>query len=177
MPGADPSLFVCLLLEHQSALLRYILPLVGNLDDAQDVFQQTALALWQKFGQYDPARPFLPFAKRFAHNEVLMHYRNKQKHTSRATFLTKELIETLAEEQAEQDPGEPRRLALQSCLEALPEADRRLLDERYSESGKTIDRLAGETGRKANVLYKALARIRRQLLRCVSEKLALAQGT
>ena len=62
MPAEGPSAFVRLLLEHQGALLRYILPLVGNLDDAQDVLQQTALALWQKFGQYDPSLPFLPFA-------------------------------------------------------------------------------------------------------------------
>jgi RNA polymerase sigma-70 factor (ECF subfamily) len=164
---------VSLLLEHQNALLRYILPLVGNLDDAQDVLQQTALALWQKFDQYDHARPFLPFARRFAHNEVLMHHRRKR----RFTFLTAELIDTLAEQQPEQEPGAQRRLALESCLELLPEADRLLLDERYSPSGKTIDQLAAETGQSANVLYKALARIRRQLLHCVSQKLGLAQGS
>jgi RNA polymerase sigma-70 factor, ECF subfamily len=174
MAGADPSLFVRLLLQHQSALLRYILPLVGNLDDAQDVLQQTALALWQKFDQYDPGRPFLPLARQFAHNEVLMHHRRRRKYT----FLTTELIETLAGRPEEQESGRQQRcLALQTCVEMLPEADRRLLDERYSESGKTIQQLAGETGQKANVLYKALARIRRQLLDCVAQKVGLAEGT
>jgi RNA polymerase sigma-70 factor (ECF subfamily) len=172
MAEADPSLFVCLLLRHQNALLRYLLPLVGNLDDAQDVLQQTALALWQKFDQYDPGRPFLPFAKRFAYNEVLMHHRKKRRYK----FLTRELIETLVEQQ-EEDLSAQRRLALQGCLEMLPETDRLLLDERYSESGKTIQQLASDTGQKANVLYKALARIRRQLLDCVSQKLRVAQGT
>jgi RNA polymerase sigma-70 factor (ECF subfamily) len=173
MAGADPSLFVCLLLRHQNALLRYILPLVGNLDDAQDVLQQTALALWQKFDQYDAGRPFLPFARRFAHNEVLMHHRRKRRYT----FLTEELIETLARRQEELELGaQQRRLALRSCVELLPETDRLLLEERYSASGKTIHQLAGETGQTANVLYKALARIRRQLLHCVSQKLALSQG-
>lgn len=172
MPGVDPSLFVRLLLQHQGELLRYILPLVGNLEDAQDVLQQSALALWQKFDQYDPDRPFLPFAKRFAYNEVLMHHRKNRRYT----FLTQELIDSLVEQQAEPELAAQRRLALESCLEALPEADRLLLDERYSASGQTVHQLADETGQKANVLYKALARIRRQLLHCVNEKLALGRG-
>src|SRR5262245_44196181 len=169
MAGPDPSLFVCLLMQHQGALFRYIMPLVGNLDDARDVLQQTAMALWKKFDQYDPDRPFLPFARRFAHHEVLMHHRKQRRYT----FLTEELIETLVEEQGEQDAAAARRLALEGCVAMLPEADRRLLDERYSQSGKTIHQLADETGQKPNVLYKALARIRRQLLICVSQKLSL----
>jgi len=174
MAEADPTLFVRLLLQHQNAVLRYIVPLVGNLDDAQDVLQQTALALWQKFDQYDPARPFLTWARRFAHNEVLMHHRRRRRYT----FLTDELIQTLAERQAEQESAaQQRRGALQACLEKLPEADRLLLDERYAASGMTVQRLAAATGQTANVLYKALTRIRRRLLDCVSRTLALADAT
>src|SRR5262245_39433334 len=97
MGASDPSLFVRLLLQHQNAMLRYILPLVGNLDDAQDVLQETASALWQKFDLYDPQQPFLAWAKQFARNEVLMHHRR------RYTFLTEELIETLVDRQAERE--------------------------------------------------------------------------
>lgn len=174
MVRTDPSLFVRLLLQHQQALLRYILPLVGNLEDAQDVLQQAALALWQKFEQYDPERPFLAWAKRFAHNEVLMHHRRRRRYT----FLTQELIDTLVAEQDERDQNsQQRRLALQACVEQLPTTDRLLLDERYTDPGKTIQQLASETGQKANILYKALARIRRQLLHCISQRIALAPGT
>ena len=174
MVDTDPTLFVRLLLQHQDTLLRYILPLVGHLDDAQDVLQQTALALWQKFDQYDPERPFLPWAKRFAHNEVLMHHRKQRRYT----FLTEELIQTLSERQGEQElEAEQRRSALQACLDSLPKADRQLLTERYAEAGMTVQQLAATTGQTPNVLYKALARIRRILLDCVGRKLALANGT
>ena len=94
MAEADPALFVRLLLQHQDAILRYVLPLVGDLNDAQDVLQDTATALWQKFGQYDPAQPFLPWARRFAHNEVLMFHRRRRRYT----FLTEELIDSLVEQ-------------------------------------------------------------------------------
>src|SRR5262245_41505990 len=120
MAEADPSLFVRLLLQHQSALLRYILPLVGNLEDAQDMLQETATALWQKFGQYDPGRPFLPWARQFARNQVLMLHRKRRRYT----FLTEELIETLIDRQTEQEQlVQQRRDALQVCIEKLAEAD------------------------------------------------------
>jgi RNA polymerase sigma-70 factor (ECF subfamily) len=174
MAATDPSLFVRLLLQHQNDLLRYILPLVGCLDDAQDVLQETATALWRKFDQYDPQQPFLPWARRFARNEVLMHHRKRRRYT----FLTEELIDTLVERSAEHEGQEEwRRNALRNCVEKLPEADRLLLDRRYGEPGTTIQQLAAETGAPANVLYKALARIRRQLLDCVSRALAVAGAT
>jgi RNA polymerase sigma-70 factor (ECF subfamily) len=170
MREADPALFVRLLLQHQNEVLRYILPLVGNLDDAQDVLQQTALALWQKFGQYDPERPFLPWARRFAHNEVLMHHRRQRRYT----FLTQDLIDTLIERQEEQElEAQQRRSALHACIEKLTESDRLLLDERYAAPGTTVQHLASASGQTANVLYKALTRIRRQLIDCVSRTLAL----
>lgn len=37
----------------QTQLMRYIFTLVRNVDDAQDVFQQTCLALWEHFEQFD----------------------------------------------------------------------------------------------------------------------------
>jgi len=174
MAGADPSLFVRLFLQHQNGLLRFIHPLVGSLDDAQDVLQETAAALWRKFDRFDPGQPFLAWAKRFARNEVLMHHRRRR----RFTFLTDELIDELADRQEDREAlARQRGDALRLCLEKLPEADRHLLERRYAEAGATIQRLAAETGESANVLYKALARIRRQLLDCVSRTLALADAT
>jgi RNA polymerase sigma-70 factor (ECF subfamily) len=174
MVGTDPSLYVRLLLQHQNALMRYILPLVGRLDDAQDVLQETAAALWRKFDQYDPGSPFLPWARRFAHHEVLMHHRRRRRYT----FLTEELIESLSERQAEQERDE-RQLqeALRDCVAKLAESDRRLLDHRYADPGTTIQRLAAQTGQTANVLYKSLARIRRQLLQCVGRTIPLTGTT
>jgi RNA polymerase sigma-70 factor (ECF subfamily) len=86
MPETDPTVFVRLLLQHQNDLLRDILPLVGFLDDAQDVLQETAAALWRKFGNYDTSRPFLPWAKPFAHHEVLMCLRKRRRYTLKGTL-------------------------------------------------------------------------------------------
>ena len=39
--------------EHQTQLFGYIYSLVRDLDDADDLFQQTSLVLWDKFDQFD----------------------------------------------------------------------------------------------------------------------------
>jgi len=169
LADADPSKFVRLLVQHQDALMRYVLPLVGSLQDAQDVVQETAAALWKKFDQYDQSLPFLPWAKRFARYEVLMHHRKKRRYT----FLSESLVESLAEShEGRHTAAEQRRIALRDCLAKLPEADRRLVERRYAEKEATVQQLAEETGQTANVLYKSLARIRRALQECVTDNLA-----
>jgi RNA polymerase sigma-70 factor (ECF subfamily) len=167
--ATDPAEFVTLLMQHQDALMRYIRPLVGSFADAQDVLQETATALWKKHGEYDPERSFLPWAKKFARNEILMHHRRNRKYT----FLTEPLIESLLEDQSRiEEQREERRRALQKCLQTLPEADRELIDLRYAERDLTIQQLADESGQTANVLYKSLGRIRQQLMECIKHRLA-----
>ena len=51
-------------LASEKELFRYISALVPCVTDAQDLVQQTALALWRKFEAYDPRQPFTPWACR-----------------------------------------------------------------------------------------------------------------
>ena len=170
MVDSQANRFVELLLRHQSDLLRFIVPLVGELQDAQDVLQETAKALWQKFDQYDSTQSFLAWAKQFARNEVLMHHRRKR----RFTFLSPELLEQLADDQdREAAPAQARREALASCLQKLSPRDRNLLDQRYARNEATVQQIAAETGQTANALYKSLGRIRTTLLACIERHLAM----
>lgn len=173
MAEQDSGQFIRLWIQHQNDLLRTIAPLVGSMDDAQDVLQETALALLKKFDKYDQQQPFLPWAKQFARYEVLMHHRRRQRYT----FLSEQLIEALAKRQKEWETiGENRRRILIDCMDKLSESDRLLLRQRYAEPDTTIQQVAQVTGRTANALYKALQRIRRQLVFCIERKLASAAG-
>jgi RNA polymerase sigma-70 factor (ECF subfamily) len=136
------------------------------------VLQETALALWKKFDEYDRSQPFLPWARRFARYEVLMYHRRRQRYT----FLSEPLIEALVERQEASEDTEDRRRMLIDCMEKLPDSDQLLLRSRYADPGVTIQKLAESTGQTANALYKALQRIRRQLLLCVSRRLASPTG-
>ena len=161
--------FVRLLLLHQRELFRYVVTLVPNLPDAQEVMQETALAVWRKFGDYDPARPFVPWARQFAHFEALRFCKARSKYLA---FLSGDLLDRLGRERVEAEPAlEERRQALRGCLDKLPPADRELVEVRYG-GDQTLVEFAGRTGRSLLMLRKKLVHIRRALLDCTSRQLA-----
>ena len=46
--------------QNQTRLYGYIHSLVRDLNDADDLFQQTTLILWRKFGEFDRRLSFSP---------------------------------------------------------------------------------------------------------------------
>ena len=55
---------------HQVQIFGYIYSLVRNFDDDDDLFQQTSLAMWNKYDKYDPGRSFVAWACVVARFEV-----------------------------------------------------------------------------------------------------------
>ena len=62
----DPEQFVRLLARYDREVYRYVLTLLPDHTEAEDVLQETAAALWEKFAEYDSEKPFFPWACRFA---------------------------------------------------------------------------------------------------------------
>ncbi|MEO0448361.1 MAG: sigma factor, partial [Verrucomicrobiota bacterium] len=62
--------FMRLFLENEHEVMRYVMALVPNFSDARDIVQETAVALWKRFDDYDTTLPFAPWACRFALNKV-----------------------------------------------------------------------------------------------------------
>jgi len=156
--------FVEELTDAQFDLLAFISMLVGNKSDARDVLQETNRMLWAKAGEYDPERPFLPWARAFARYEVLRYRKTLQRERlvfSDATF------ETLAG--ADADPGErfDRRLEwLDQCLEKLTDAQRTVIRAKYYER-LTVAQMAGRFGCSAASVVSLLYRIRQALGQCL----------
>jgi RNA polymerase sigma-70 factor (ECF subfamily) len=160
--------FVRQLIEHEDDLLRFILPLVGCFDDARDVLQNTSIALWDKFEQYDPTQPFLPWARQFARYEILKHH----KQSRRFLFYTPEIVDSLIGSMEERDQlAVERREALRECVKKLPEPSRQLVLLRYEES-LSISDAAARLGKTEDALYQALSRVRRLLGQCIERTLA-----
>lgn len=161
--------FVRLLLAHQRDLFRYVVTLIPSLTDAQEVMQETALALWRKFGEYDPAQPFVPWARQFAYFEALRFCRARSKYLA---FLSGDLLEHLSRERAAAEPDlEERRAALRYCLDKLAPGDRELVEVRYAGERSLVE-FAAQTGRSIHMLKKTLVHVRRALLDCVTRRLA-----
>jgi RNA polymerase sigma-70 factor, ECF subfamily len=151
-------------------LLRYVLTLLPDRPQAEDVVQDIARLLWQKRHEYDPARPFFPWARGFARFEVLMVLRRQ---AVRGKYFSEQLVEQLAEERvAHEEQLSAQRDALAGCLQKLDEPARELLMLRYGRE-LTVQQLAQQRGKSANALYLTLHRIRQGLTDCVNRTLRI----
>jgi len=157
-----------LLAAHQEDLFRYVFSLLPNQEDCKDVLQETYVALTRKFDDFDPAKPFLPWAFGFAYMEVLKH---RERQARAARVFSDEIVALLAQERTSQEPAWNARLAaLEPCLDKLPDADRRLIAHRYL-ARTTIEQLADIAGSSRRTLFRNLERIRRLLYDCISRRL------
>jgi RNA polymerase sigma-70 factor, ECF subfamily len=53
---ASQQEFLTVFLANEREIFRYVAALVPTTADAQEIVQQTAVALWEKFGDYDRSR-------------------------------------------------------------------------------------------------------------------------
>ena len=171
MNQARTEELVRLLSVHQDRLFRYVFALLPHEPDARDVLQETCVALCRKFEEYDRAKPFLPWAYRFAYLEVLKH----RQRNSRGVQLSADVLELLAHERSEQEQLLDERLhALEQCLRELPPQDSELIRGRY-HAKLPIDQLAEQVAMSQRTLLRNLDRVRHRLFECITRRLA-AEG-
>ena len=170
MNADSEAKFVHLISAHDGEIRRYLYTLLHNIADVDDVMQETAQAIWEKFDQYDPDRPFKPWACRFAYFEALQFRRSASR--DRLVFH-EEVLKLIAAEHEQEEPLlERRSAALQICLEKITQSDRDLLQQRYEEEGKIVE-LAAKLGQPVKNLYNKLDRIRARLALCIEEQLSI----
>jgi len=161
--------FLSLFAAHQRELYRYIVAMVPTSADADDVFQETALAIWRHLDEFEPGTNFAAWATTIAHYRVLAYRRSAGR--DRHVF-SPELLARLADRRhAMTDDLDRRRIALDDCLTRLTPEQRQLVDQRYGGQ-KTVREIAVESDRPVKALYKMLERIRRSLADCIERKLA-----
>ena len=169
VPG-DVERFVQLFAKHQRGIQAYLWTLVANRADADDLMQETSVALWRKWPEFDGEREFFPWACGIAFIEVL---RYRRRVASRRLLFSDELLQTLAAEFIEEAGRyETRAAALHRCLEKLGERDRQIIEARY-RFGATAQQVAEDLRRPVSTLYKMVARIRNRLHACI--EVAIAQ--
>ncbi|MBA2117045.1 sigma-70 family RNA polymerase sigma factor [Bremerella alba] len=164
--------FIQLLTENQNRLYGYIFSLIGERSHTADVLQETNLVLWRKIDQFDPRRPFLPWAFSIARFQVLANLRDRKRDR---VLLNSELIESMSSE-AESMAGQIDgiREALSRCVQQLNSANRQLIQRRYFEA-ESLDEIAETSNRTAGAIKVALLRVRKQLAQCIQHRLA-AEG-
>lgn len=157
--------FVGLFAQNQYEIHGFILVLVPNWADADDVMQSTSIVLWRKFSEFQPGTDFVAWACQIARWEISNFRRVKGR--SRLLF-DDSLLESLGEVRlAMGEQLEAERQFLNDCISQLRGDDNELIRRCYGQTTTTAKQVAVELGRPINTVYKALIRIRRQLLECV----------
>ena len=162
-------LFLKLLLEHQAKVHAYILSLVPNYADADDVLQEVSQLLWQRFDEFQPDTNFLSWALRFAYFEAI-NFRKWHAKSKEMVFDDKTLAQILPVLEDEMKHIDERLNALEHCLGKLEERSREIIKMRYNMDlrPKEISVRLGYT--IANV-YKRLSRIHSWLRNCAERRM------
>ena len=164
MVSDDQDVFAEQLTHNQHRIFAYIVTLVANRDDAEDIFQDTCLVLWKKWKEYDPRRSFFGWACGVAHNKV----RNKLRTGKRARMqLSEDVLAQIAEVRANADELlEMRSYFLAPCLAQLSDEQRRLIERCYL-GDESISTIADDMLISPAALTMRLQRIRRILFECI----------
>ena len=174
---ADPALvsqkqLMLLMTQHQRRIFSYIYTLVPSRADAEDILQETSLVICEKFGQFKIGTDFAAWACQIAYWEVR---RARQKFARSKVVFDQDIVDALAQTASAMiDEVSERHEILGRCLQKLHPRDRDLVLTRY-EPGCGVEQAAQRSGRSMEAAYKALGRIRKMLLDCVSNQLT-AEG-
>lgn len=162
----DPS-FVALFVKNQRRIYGYILTVVPDFNEADDLFQQTSLVLWEKAAEFRPNGDFVRWACGIAHN-LIRNYRVK-KRRDRHCF-SDDMMARIAEVRTRKSEWlEGALAALGVCIDDLTPFDQELLTLCY-DGRQTIRKISEEMGRSENSVYQRLHRIRAKLLDCIQSK-------
>lgn len=160
--------YLRLLGQHERRLRGYILSLVPNWADADDIGQEVRIRLWEQFDNYDRAKDFGVWARTIAHYQILTH---RERVSRQGKLVSDRSVDLIAQEVAALSPElDASERALADCFAKLPETKRKLLLQYYSR-GQTARTIAQDLGRSFDATRQAILRARLVLGNCVESAL------
>jgi RNA polymerase sigma-70 factor len=167
----DREEFARLFARHARQIYAFIMTLVFSHHDAEEVFQNTNVVLWDKFAEFRTGSSFFAWASRIAYFEALNLFKQR-----RVSLLSGDAIDALASEAiALSDQSSARMDALSECLSRLTPADREVIQDRYFYQ-RPPKQIAAMHSRSLDSVYRALSRIHNLLLNCVERTMAREEG-
>ena len=156
-----------LMTRHQRQIFCYIYAQVPDRYDAEDLLQETSLVICEKFDDFELGTDFVAWACQIAYWRIRY---SRQKFARCKVVFDEEVLESVAHTASEMAAElDDRHVALAHCLKKLHARDRELVLTRY-EPGSGVEEAAQRSGRSLPAAYKALGRIRKLLMDCVSHQ-------
>ena len=159
--------------QSQPVISAYVTANVLDRHHAEDLVQEVAQVVAEKFATFDRSRSFVSWALGIARNRVLKYYRSRARDrlvlSENALIKLEQALEQVGQE------AEDRRMALKICLERIQGRRREVLEMRYSQNAKIAD-IAQQFSMSADGVFVMLHRIRTMLYGCIHRQLA-KEGT
>ena len=164
--------FVPLLTSQQARIYNYILSLVPNFNDADDILQDTTRLMWEKFDEFEVGTDFLAWSKKIAYFLVLQYYRKKKKEN--AFLFDKQLLAKLDYNINKfSDSSKDYQVHLKGCINKLKESDIKLLNLKYFKN-QSVKELAVRYGCSVQYIYRNISRIHQLLIACIQKQISFA---
>ena len=171
--AARNSEFMKLFSRHERQIKSYVVALVPNWSDADDIIAETNMRLWEQFDEFDRGKDFGAWARSVAYYQVLTHRKRAQRNRAR---LSADVIKLLAtRDDFGFEGGDDRLEALTNCVEQLAANHRALLLSVYGRQ-QPVKHISDQRGSSVGAVYTALSRIRSALSKCIQGRL-IEQGS
>lgn len=169
--------FSHLVTESRSRVFCFIYSMLHNLADAEDVYQQTTIVMWDKFSDFETGTNFVNWALAIAHNKIKQFQRQSGR---QRVYFDDNVVQVMAETYSSMDirkPASDRMECLLNCMSKLTDRQRRLLKLRYTDSISIRD-LAQQERKSEAAMVMVLARLRKALQTCITSAISrgLADG-
>ena len=167
--SSDPSKNLTLLwMQAQPVIEAYLNGMIRDRAIAEDLLQQVALTVTEKFEQFDASRSFTGWAMGIARYKALQFF---DKAGADRHCFSNELLSQLADTHERlSDQAQSQRDALALCIEKLPAKSMALIKRRYVQDLKP-GKIADTLGVSANAVRLSLHRIRIALRTCIEKRL------
>ncbi len=153
-------------------LYSYIMMMVHNRTVSEDLLQETAAIMWEKFDEFQEGTNFSAWAFTIARNKIFEYLRDNQKTKK---LFKNEFYDTLSHIAEDSSNDYLSRInALDDCLKKLDRSDQKLIRLRY-KNNVSIKELSLKTGKSISALYLHVSRIMGLLRICISTTLACEQ--
>jgi len=158
--GGDMDAIHFLYLRYKNNVYGYVLSMLRDEHEAEDVTQQVFMKLMRVIGKYEPREvPFTSWILRVARNVAVDHLRQRR------PIPAEEVIET---SRAVDDSSRERRWGLEQALEELPEDQRDVVMLRHLVGltpGEIADRMGRSEASIHGLHHRARQALRRELTR------------
>lgn len=156
-------------MEVQPALSLYLAAIVRDPHARDDIQQEVARTVVERFETYDRTRPFTPWVLGVARISVSKYFRLRQNHP---LVFDEKIIGDLAQVVPDVETDmDSRKRALKSCIETLKGTAQKVIHLRYLEQLGMQD-VASKVGLTRNAARVALHRARNVLAQCIERKLS-----